>query len=407
VKPTPQVSPDPPKESFEPYEEFKPIPLPVLMIAVALALWGAFMLLDNSKAVTIGQAERSEQIEDLPRANQQDGAQLFASRCATCHQLNGSGVRGAIPPLADSPFLKASPEVAMQILLNGIDGPIRVGEATYNGHMPSFASVLADADIARLITHIRAVFVARHDPLLAKDVATARSARRAPWQGGQELAMRLDPSLAPQPPMVASTPAVVDPVVEQLVSQGRGPAWACASCHGERGQGSSNIPRLAGLPAEYIAKQLGDYIAGRRKNETMQIIARTLKPDEMRRIGTYYSSMRAPSNARASLGGDLARGAHLVLNGDWERGVPSCVSCHGPSAFGVAPFFPSLSAQHPEYTAAQLTAWVSGTRDNSKGKLMNGIARNLNDADRRAVADYLATLPPVPASTTKGLADVQ
>jgi cytochrome c553 len=407
VKRTPPLADAPPEESFEPYEEFKPIPLPVLMIAVALALWGIFMLLDNSKAVTIGQSERSDQIADLPRANPQDGAQLFASRCATCHQPNGSGVRDAIPPLADSPFLKASPDVAMHILLNGIDGPIRVGEATYDGHMPSFASVLSDAEIARLISHVRATFVDRRDPLLERDVAIARAGRRGAWQGGQELAMRLDASLAPQPSMPTPAPAVVDPLVERLVSRGSGAAWACASCHGVRGQGSTNIPRLAGLPAEYIAKQLGDYVAGRRRNETMQIVARALKPGEMRRIGTYYSSMRAPSNARASLGGDLARGARLVLEGDWDRGVPSCVSCHGPSTFGVAPRFPALSAQHPEYTAAQLTAWISGVRDNSTGKLMNGIARRLNDADRRAVADYLATLPPVPASATKGRTDVQ
>lgn len=395
--------PTPPRESFEPYEEFRPIPLPVLIIAVALALWGVFMLLDNSKAVTIGQAERSDQIADQPRTNRQDGAELFASRCSTCHQPNGSGVHGAIPPLAASPFLKASPDVAMNILLNGIDGPIRVGDATFEGHMPSFASVLSDAEIVRLITHVRGTFADRHDLLTEADVASARvlASRRGAWQGGQEIAARLDASLGPQPPMSSASRAVADPFVEKLVSQGNGQTWACASCHGTRGQGSANVPRLAGLPAAYIAKQLGDYVATKRHNETMQIVARTLKPQDMRRIGDYYSSMRAPSNARASLGGDLARGERLVLEGDWARGLPSCVSCHGPSTFGVAPRFPALSAQHPEYTAAQLTAWVSGARDNSTGRLMNGIAGRLNDADRRAVADYLATLPPVPAFVTK------
>ena len=398
------VPSEPPKESFEPYEELKPIPLPVLMIAVALAIWGVFLLLDNSKAVTIGQVERFEQIADLPIGNQQDGAQLFASRCATCHQPNGTGVRGAIPPLSDSPFLKASPDVAMHILLNGIDGPIRVGNSTYEGHMPSFASVLSDAEIVHIVKYVRATFVDRHDTLLESDVARARmfAASREPWQGGQEIAERLDASLKPQPPMNSPVNVVADPLVGKLISQGSGEAWACASCHAASGQGTANVPRLAGLPAAYIAKQLGDYVTGKRRHETMQIVADALKPEEMRRIGEYYSVMRAPSNARASLGGDLERGERLVLEGDWGRGLPSCVSCHGPSAFGVAPRFPALSAQHPEYTAAQLTAWVSGVRDNSAGKLMNSISRRLNDADRRAVADYLATLPPVPASVKKG-----
>ncbi len=361
------------------------------------------MLLDNSKAVTTGQAERSDQIADQPRTNRQDGAGLFLSRCATCHQTNGSGVYGAIPPLANSPFLKASPDVAMHILLNGIDGPIRVGDASFDGHMPDFASILSDAEIVRLITYIRGTFADRHDLLVERDVATARllAGRRGAWQGGEEIAARLDASLGPQPPMKSATREVVDPMVEKLVSQGDGQTWPCASCHGRRGQGSATVPRLAGLPAAYIAKQLSGYATGKRRNATMEIVAHSLTLQEMRRIGDHYAVMRAPSNARASLGGDLERGERLVLEGDWERGVPSCVSCHGPSTFGVAPHFPALAAQHPEYTVAQLTAWVSGARNNSTGQLMNGIARQLNDADRRAVADYLATLPPVPSSASK------
>ena len=93
----------------------------------------------------------------------------------------------------------------------------------------------------------------------------------------------------------------------------------------------------------------------------------------------------------------MARGEQLALHGDWSKNLPACFSCHGPSGFGVAPNFPSLAAQHPAYTASQLAAWVGGERDNSDVQLMNEVARNLSDADRRAVADYLATLPPVPA----------
>ena len=64
MRPPPSTTSLPPTESFEPYEEFKPIPLPVLIIAVALALWGVFTLLDNGKAVMVGRAERSDQIAD-------------------------------------------------------------------------------------------------------------------------------------------------------------------------------------------------------------------------------------------------------------------------------------------------------------------------------------------------------
>ena len=186
--------------------------------------------------------------------------------------------------------------------------------------------------------------------------------------------------------------------VRQLVDEGRGAAWSCASCHGERGQGTLNVPRLAGLPADYIVKQLKNYLDGSRRNENMEVVARTLAPAEMQALGEFYAAIRAPSNAYARLGGDLARGEELALRGDWSKDIPSCFSCHGPSGVGVAPEFPALAAQHPEYTVAQLAGWVAGRRDNSDIQLMDHIARALDDGDRRAVADYLATLPPVPAA---------
>src|SRR3546814_1143371 len=89
----------------------------------------------------------------------------------------------------------------------------------------------------------------------------------------------------------------------------------------------------------------------------MTMVARQLNPAEMADIGRYYGSLPTPSNARPVLGGDLARGEQLALEGDWNKGVPACFSCHGPSGFGVAPGFPSIAAQHAPYVARQLDAW--------------------------------------------------
>src|SRR3546814_4380553 len=75
----------------------------------------------------------------------------------------------------------------------------------------------------------------------------------------------------------------------------------------------------------------------------------------------------------------------------WNKGVPACFSCHGPSGFGVAPGFPSIAAQHAPYVARQLDAWKGGTRTNSPLSMMQKIAAKLSDGDIRAVADYLAT----------------
>jgi len=50
----------------------------------------------------------------------------------------------------------------------------------------------------------------------------------------------------------------------------------CMTCHGADGKGmaASGFPRLAGLPEAYIAKQLADFKAGRRKNPSCNPLPR-------------------------------------------------------------------------------------------------------------------------------------
>ena len=196
----------------------------------------------------------------------------------------------------------------------------------------------------------------------------------------------------------AARAAEVDPAdYAKLAREGDGEVWSCASCHGAKGEGNGNIPRLAGLSAGYIAKQLNAYAAGLRINHNMQYVADKLSQEEMLGLARYYAEMETPSAARPELGGDLERGRELAIHGDWDINVPACYSCHGSSAWGVEQAFPSLAAQQPAYTYAQLAAWTDGRRENSPVQLMQGIAHALSDEDKRAVSDYLATLPAPPA----------
>lgn len=170
--------------------------------------------------------------------------------------------------------------------------------------------------------------------------------------------------------------------------------WACASCHGKTGEGTQTIPRLAGLPAGYVAKQLHDYKRGARLDANMQYVASRLDEAEMAALGAFYSALETPPSARPSFGGDLERGRELALAGDWSVNLPSCFACHGPLGWGVEQIFPPIAGQHPAYTHAQLAAWKEGRRTNSPLGLMHRVAAALSEADMRAVSDYLATLPP-------------
>ena len=186
---------DPLRESrFEPYEVNRPIPVFVLAVAFALVAWGASTLWANSGDDVAGEAAvavSGEQVAvDPDTALLSAGAALFEANCATCHQMNGSGVRDAIPPLVDSRYVTGPAEAPVQILLHGIDGPIAVRGKTYNGRMATFGDTLGDQEIAAVVSYIRSAWGNNADPVDAAFVATQRArfaADRGPLAGGAEL----------------------------------------------------------------------------------------------------------------------------------------------------------------------------------------------------------------------------
>lgn len=64
-----------------------------------------------------------------------------------------------------------------------------------------------------------------------------------------------------------------------------------------------------------------------------------------------------------------------------------CFGCHGPEGNSDIPAHPNLAGQQAIYLANQLTAFRSNTRSNT---LMNGIAKDLGDADIQNLAAYFA-----------------
>lgn len=85
----------------------------------------------------------------------------------------------------------------------------------------------------------------------------------------------------------------IDPAT--LANTGTGTIAACASCHGKDGGGQASFPRLAGMNATYLLKQLGDFDSGTRANGVMQPIAKALTPEERVAITNYYAAMPIPA----------------------------------------------------------------------------------------------------------------
>lgn len=213
--------------------------------------------------------------------------------------------------------------------------------------------------------------------------------------------------------MLQTSPARAAVSGEAIATRGAGSAPGCASCHGQHGEGNAaaGFPRLAGQPAGYLHRQLEDYASGARGNAVMQPIAKALSNAEMAAVAKYYAGLEtASASTPESSGPDRSRGRELVVNGQWDKHMPACISCHGPGARGVAPHFPALAGQSAGYIEAQIEAWQQDKRHNDPQGLMQAVARTMDEEQVRAVAAYLASLPatgPIPDSAAPDTAPAQ
>lgn len=104
-----------------------------------------------------------------------DGEQVFTANCVACHQANGAGIPAAFPPLANNPIVAAEdPTFITRVVLFGLQGPITVEGADYNGLMPPWEKVLNDDQIAAVLTYIRSNF---GNKAAAVDAATVGAQR--------------------------------------------------------------------------------------------------------------------------------------------------------------------------------------------------------------------------------------
>jgi mono/diheme cytochrome c family protein len=184
------------REHAEPFERDNPVPWLLGLVAACLCVWGVsyFLLNDDFEparaspvASTPPASTASPHAAEAVAAN---GAQIFTGRCVSCHQSNGAGLAGAFPPLAGSEWVDGDASTVARILLLGINGPITVKGASYNGLMPAFGHQLSDAEIAAVASYVRTSFGNTSPPVTADVVKAARDkvgSRSAPWAGGAEL----------------------------------------------------------------------------------------------------------------------------------------------------------------------------------------------------------------------------
>ncbi len=172
---------------------------------------------------------------------------------------------------------------------------------------------------------------------------------------------------------------------------------SCTACHGEHGEGTPDsgfFPRLAGKPADYLARQLRYFQQGLRKYGPMEYTARPLSDAYMHEIAEYFAAQQVPytrSPAPKVSDALLARGEALTVHGDPERKIPACAACHGSQLTGVQPSTPGLVGLPYDYVSSQLGSWRTGTRAAAAPDCMATIANRLTPADITAVSAWLAS----------------
>jgi cytochrome c553 len=167
---------------------------------------------------------------------------------------------------------------------------------------------------------------------------------------------------------VAVLPAAAAPPAQLVV---------CAACHGQDGNSEvPDNPKLAGLDADYLERQLKHFKGGERKNPIMSGMAATLSANDMRELAEYFSEQAA----KPGLGFDpaeAAKGKAIFDDGLVSAAVPACSGCHGNDGVGDAKY-PRLAGQHPSYVARQLAAFKSGERTNDLKAAMSAVAKRLS-----------------------------
>src|SRR5689334_1585954 len=195
--------------------------------------------------------------------------------------------------------------------------------------------------------------------LLAKPDEPAKRAQTTSQPSGSAAAP------APSGPAEGSSAGAKPvPVDAAMISLPPGATYAqrfaalCAACHGANGRIETPLsPVLAGQPSLYVITQLFLFREGRRSNEPMTAVAKTLTDDDLRGFSEFIGTLPpvpAPPPATPPDPSRMARGQALAEQ-------HKCVFCHGAGLSGGQQV-PYIGGQHEDYLQASLSGFRSGSR---------------------------------------------
>jgi mono/diheme cytochrome c family protein len=126
----------------------------------------------NGHSLAALQTARALNTGDVERP----GAGIYATYCARCHQMDGSGLPQKYPRLAGNPAVLSPSAMSLVRLLVEGGGSPQTQQGPESRRMPSFAGKLNDGEMAHVLTFIRNAWGNSAAPVTANDVSSVRAA---------------------------------------------------------------------------------------------------------------------------------------------------------------------------------------------------------------------------------------
>lgn len=176
----------------------------------------------------------------------------------------------------------------------------------------------------------------------------------------------------------------------------------CLSCHGNQAGGDIDFgpevhfgtPALRGLRESYLRDSLLAYRDGTRQHKEMSAVATLLDQETVEFMARSFAAYEVPPMRSAGELATLAekdplfaKGQVLARQGIPQKGVPACITCHGPLGEG-SDIGPRLAGQNVMYIKSQIEAFANGTRHTVQSAIMQPIVAGLTDDDIEALAQY-------------------
>jgi cytochrome c553 len=177
---------------------------------------------------------------------------------------------------------------------------------------------------------------------------------------------------------VKSNPASIRAAIEA----GDTRALLCKYCHGEDGNSvKTSIPNLAGQNTAYLIRQFELFANGKRKNKTMNEIAKILSPKDRVNIAMFYSSQEVKPQPQYK--------PELLAKGK-QKFESQCFVCHGHDGHGKEAL-PRIASQPADYLKKTLSSYTSSLVKRAETQ-MSAVARTLQPDEIEALTSYLTSL---------------